>query len=79
MTTQLDLSARYTRHPDAMESRLRDETVILHLQSGIYFGLDTVGTVVWERRATPLMEYRPPCASVSPVLQRPSNRMLQIL
>lgn len=52
MTTLLDLTARYKRHPDALESRLREETVILHLQSGIYFGLDTVGTIVWERLET---------------------------
>lgn len=32
-----------------MESRLGEETVLLHLVSGTYFGLDAVGTVVWER------------------------------
>jgi hypothetical protein len=31
-----------------MESRLGEETVILHLGSGVYFGLDAVGTLVWE-------------------------------
>jgi hypothetical protein len=49
MTGTLDLTAGYTPHPDAMESRLGDETVILHLDRGIYFGLDAVGTIVWER------------------------------
>lgn len=29
--------------------RLGDETVILHLSRGIYFGLDAMGTIVWER------------------------------
>ncbi len=45
----LDPTARYVPHPEAMESRLGEETVILHLGSGIYFGLDAVGTIVWER------------------------------
>lgn len=49
MTAPIDTATRYKRDPDAMESRLRDETVILHLRSGIYFGLDAVGSVVWER------------------------------
>ena len=31
-----------------MESRLGNETVILHLGNGTYFGLDPVGTVIWE-------------------------------
>jgi hypothetical protein len=48
MTTSLDMSARYIASKDAMESRLGDETVILHLVSGTYFGLDAVGTVVWD-------------------------------
>ena len=49
MTEPLDMSARYAATPDAVESRLGKETVILHLGSGTYFGLDPVGTVVWER------------------------------
>lgn len=34
--------------PDAVESRVGDETVLLHLKSGIYFGLDAMGTRIWE-------------------------------
>lgn len=37
-----------TRHDQAIESRLGTETVILHLESGVYFGLDPVGTRIWE-------------------------------
>jgi hypothetical protein len=48
MPDPLDITARYVPDPDAMESRLGDETVILHLGTGTYFGLDPVGTVVWE-------------------------------
>ena len=43
----LKLTADYKHHPEAVQTRLRDETVILHLQSGLYFGLDAVGTLVW--------------------------------
>lgn len=32
----------------AVLSRIGDETVILHLDSGVYFGLDAVGTVIWD-------------------------------
>ena len=38
----------YVATEDAVESRLGEETVLLHLESGIYFGLDAVGTRVWE-------------------------------
>lgn len=48
LTFVLDMMAPYSTSPDAMESRLGSETVILHLGSGIYFGLDAVGTVIWE-------------------------------
>ena len=46
------------RHPQASDSRLGEETVILHLESGVYFGLDPVGTRIWDilaQRATPAM------------------------
>ena len=33
---------------DAVESRVGDETVLLHLKSGTYFGLDAMGTRIWE-------------------------------
>ena len=49
MTFSLKPSDSFAPHTEAVESRLGEETVILHLESGIYFGLDAVGTVVWER------------------------------
>lgn len=33
--------------PDAVESTVGDETVILHLVNGTYYGLDAVGTRIW--------------------------------
>jgi hypothetical protein len=32
---------------DAIDSAVGDETVLLHLTKGIYYGLDPVGTRVW--------------------------------
>ena len=32
---------------DAIDSAVGDETVLLHLTKGTYFGLDAVGTRVW--------------------------------
>ena len=33
--------------PDVAESAVGDETVILHLVNGTYYGLDPVGTRIW--------------------------------
>lgn len=38
---------------DQVSSALDDEEVILHLESGVYYGLNTVGAAVWERIQTP--------------------------
>jgi hypothetical protein len=34
--------------PDAIARRMGDETVILHLGSGTYFGLEEVGSRIWD-------------------------------
>lgn len=34
--------------PDAIDSTVGDETVILHLGNSTYYGLDPIGTVIWE-------------------------------
>jgi hypothetical protein len=41
------LQTRLAPSPDAVESRVGDETVLLHLKSGVYFGLDAMGTRIW--------------------------------
>jgi hypothetical protein len=41
------LAGRLVASLDAAESKVGDETVILHLRSGTYFGLDPVGTRIW--------------------------------
>ena len=46
MTDILDQRLEPSR--DAVESRVGEETVLLHLKSGTYFGLDVVGTRIWD-------------------------------
>lgn len=41
------LERRLKPSVDAAESPVGDETVILHLKDGIYYGLDSVGTRIW--------------------------------
>ncbi len=41
------LHRRLTPSDDAVESAVGDETVILHLVNGTYYGLDPVGTQIW--------------------------------
>jgi len=45
---QINMSVTYVATEDAVESRLGEETVILHLESVVYFGLDAIGTRIWE-------------------------------
>ena len=41
------LRRRIARSPEAVSSGVGDETVILHLKDGTYYGLDAVGTRIW--------------------------------
>lgn len=41
------LQQQWAPSGDAVESRVGDETVILHLKNGAYYGLDAVGTRIW--------------------------------
>jgi hypothetical protein len=41
------LDRRVIVNPDVVFRDVEGETVLLHLERGIYFGLDTVGTRVW--------------------------------
>jgi hypothetical protein len=44
----MNLSDKVTIPPQVMARTVGDETVILDLASGTYFGLDPVGTRIWE-------------------------------
>ena len=41
------LSRKLIPSSDAVESAVGDETIILHLVNGTYYGLDPVGTRIW--------------------------------
>lgn len=48
--SQVDiLDQRFSANGDLAESRLGEETVMLHLSSGLYFGLDRISTEYWEQ------------------------------
>jgi hypothetical protein len=46
--SNLELDAKLTIPPQVMARLVGDETVILDLASGVYFGLDGVGKRIWE-------------------------------
>lgn len=47
----LQLSDRLTVPAEVMDRRVGEETVILHLATGTYYGLDPVGARIWELMA----------------------------
>lgn len=47
----MNLSNKITIAPQAIARKVGEEIVILHLESGTYFGLDPVGARVWELMA----------------------------
>ena len=44
----MDLETRLSIPAQVISRRVGDETVLLNLESGIYFGLDGVGKRIWE-------------------------------
>ena len=44
----MDMHVTLSVSPDAVAREVGGETVILHLGSGTYFGLDEVGTRIWQ-------------------------------
>ena len=47
IVTSSALDRRLVVNPDVVFRDVEGETVLLHLERGIYFGLDAVGTRVW--------------------------------
>lgn len=44
----VSLTDRVAVHPSVICRELSGETVLLNLESGVYYGLDAVGTRVWQ-------------------------------
>ena len=45
--SKISLSLQVTPSEDVIWRNLQGESVLLDLKSGVYFGLDTVGTRIW--------------------------------
>jgi len=44
----MDVSEQFVVHPSVISRELSGETVLLNLESGVYYGLDAIGTRVWQ-------------------------------
>jgi hypothetical protein len=45
---KMNLTSVIVPSPQAVTSRVGEETVVLHLENGTYYGLNAVGTRVWD-------------------------------
>lgn len=52
-TVPLGRETRVVVSPDAVAAALEGETVILGMQDGVYYGLDSVGSRIWGLAASP--------------------------
>jgi Coenzyme PQQ synthesis protein D (PqqD) len=50
---QLTDTTRITARPDQISSDLEGETILLHMTSGLYYGLNDVGVKIWGLIQTP--------------------------
>jgi len=48
MSTTISLQTIVVAAPEQVSTRLEDETVLLELKKGMYYGLNAVGTLIWE-------------------------------
>lgn len=60
------LEARWRISEQAIANAVADETVILHLGNGTYFGLDPIGAQMWEA----IKAGEPPVAICAAVLEQ---------
>ena len=60
------LNARWLIGDQAIANTVGDEMVVLHLGNGTYFGLDPIGSLLWET----LTKGEPPSAACDLILDR---------
>ena len=48
-----DLTAVVTRREGVMSCKVAEETVLLDMNSGVYFGLNPIGTSIWSTLSSP--------------------------
>lgn len=44
----MDPSTRFQRSPNATFQVVADEAILIHLQTGVYYSLNEVGTAFWQ-------------------------------
>ena len=44
---------KYIRNPDTMFEHIDDDTVVLNLSDGFYYGLNSAGRILWEALEVP--------------------------
>lgn len=49
MSTKLSLQHTVAINPEILNSQIDDETVLLNIEFGKYFGLDPIASVVWSK------------------------------
>jgi len=54
MPTPLSLASVIQWSSDQLAATVNNEVVILNIERGSYYGLDDVGTDIWQRLATPV-------------------------
>ncbi|MEM7698155.1 MAG: PqqD family peptide modification chaperone [Verrucomicrobiota bacterium] len=52
--SQLSLASTVSVNADILESRVDDETVLMDVVSGHYYGLDEVASTIWENLKSPI-------------------------
>lgn len=50
----IDRSTRIRRNPDLLTAEVDGEVVMMSVEQGVYYGLDDIGSDVWNRLAEPV-------------------------
>ena len=52
--TELDINSRLTRNPELITADMDGDTVMMNIANGKYFGINEVGSRVWELLESPV-------------------------
>lgn len=45
---------KFTQNRKIIHSKIGDEVVMMDMDSGFYFGLNTIGSAIWDKLASPI-------------------------
>ena len=48
------MAERFVQNKEIIQSKIADEVVMLDVESGFYFGLNSVGSIIWKHLESPL-------------------------